>query len=330
MKMKKILLVISMLAVLFALAGCDNENPKPFDYEEDQIVVDTMTLFEQYENVSDEHADYYIENGTDFEKSAVKGIKQAETSDKVGAFEDFSKYTYGKADEAINLDGAEYKIENYSNFVAVTVTNRAENRNVDITVNYEENPNYYIEYDKLAAEINAESFEEQISTYYGWTIDEYLEASGYATVDQIIEETIQSNLVSMGIFRYVPTEMVVTAVYSKSELMVQAGSNTLIGMGTVFVVLIFISFIISLFKFLPALFAKKPKLEDVKKQTREAAKETAGAKTSTPSVVLENNLVNDAELVAVITAAIYAASQASGNAVSKDKLVVRSIRKVLK
>ena len=319
-----------MLAVLFALAGCDNENPKPFDYEEDQIVVDTMTLFEQYENVSDEHADYYIENGTDFEKSAVKGIKQAETSDKVGAFEDFSKYTYGKADEAINLDGAEYKIENYSNFVAVTVTNRAENRNVDITVNYEENPNYYIEYDKLAAEINAESFEEQISTYYGWTIDEYLEASGYATVDQIIEETIQSNLVSMGIFRYVPTEMVVTAVYSKSELMVQAGSNTLIGMGTVFVVLIFISFIISLFKFLPALFAKKPKLEDVKKQTREAAKETAGAKTSTPSVVLENNLVNDAELVAVITAAIYAASQASGNAVSKDKLVVRSIRKVLK
>ena len=43
------------------------------------------------------------------------------------------------------------------------------------------------------------------------------------------------------------------------------------------------------------------------------------------------NLMNDAELVAVITAAIYAAEGQAGNgAVSKDKLVVRSIRRARK
>ena len=68
-------------------------------------------------------------------------------------------------------------------------------------------------------------------------------------------------------------EMVVSAVYSKAELMKQAGMNTLLGMGTVFVVLIFISFIISLFKFLPALFAKKPKIES--QEGREQAGSTS-------------------------------------------------------
>ena len=111
------------------------------------------------------------------------------------------------------------------------------------------------------------------------------------------------------------------------ELMKQAGMNTLLGMGTVFVVLIFISFIISLFKFLPALFAKKPKIEDLKK---EESKPAAPAKAATPAPAA-GNLMNDAELVAVITAAIYAAEGQAGNgAVSKDKLVVRSIRRARK
>ena len=38
--------------------------------------------------------------------------------------------------------------------------------------------------------------------------------------------------------------------------------------------------------------------------------------------------MDDKELVAVITAAVYAASSASnGGAISKDKLIVRSIRR---
>jgi sodium pump decarboxylase gamma subunit len=119
--------------------------------------------------------------------------------------------------------------------------------------------------------------------------------------------------------------MVVNAVYSKSELMAQAGRNTLIGMGTVFVVLIFISFIISLFKYLPALFAKKPKIEP---ETKPAA--PAPIQTPAPAAkpVASENLMDDAELVAVITAAVYAASASEGSgAVSRDKLIVRSIKR---
>ena len=45
----------------------------------------------------------------------------------------------------------------------------------------------------------------------------------------------------------------VNAQYGMSEILEKAGLNTLLGMGTVFVMLIFMSFIISLFKYVPAL-----------------------------------------------------------------------------
>lgn len=78
-----------MLAMMFSLTACSNEVEKPFDYDDSQIVIDTMYLFNQYQNVSDEYADYYIQDGTEFEQSAVKGIKQAQETDKVGEFRGF-------------------------------------------------------------------------------------------------------------------------------------------------------------------------------------------------------------------------------------------------
>ena len=146
---------------------------------------------------------------------------------------------------------------------------------------------------------------------------------GCTNIEELKQVLVESDMEYAGLKPYKAEEMVVSAVYSKKELMASAGRNTIIGMGTVFVVLIFISFIISLFKFLPALFAPKPKLpqaeEESKPQTSVAAPKTVTAASE--------NLMNDAELVAVITAAIYAASNSGIGAVSKDKLVVRSIRR---
>jgi len=75
-----------------------------------------------------------------------------------------------------------------------------------------------------------------------------------------------------------------------------AGINTLIAMGTVFIILAFISFIIYLFKYLnfdnEKKFIKEEKIED------------------------------DLVLVAIITAAI-----AESENISKDSFVVRSIKK---
>ena len=102
--------------------------------------------------------------------------------------------------------------------------------------------------------------------------------------------------------------------YGMAEILKKAGLNTLLGMGTVFVVLIFISFIISLFKFIPAIqnkFSKKPQTE-TKKETSAAA----------PAPVEVVPATDDSELIAVISAAI-----AASEGTSTDGFVVRSIKR---
>ena len=319
---KKLLILISMLAMMFSLTACSNEVEKPFDYDDSAIVRDTMYAFEEYRNVNDEFADYYINNGTEFEQSAVKGIKQAQDTDKVGAFEDFTPYIEGN--KAVSKD--DYKIENASDSVSVTVINKAKNRNVGITVKYVENPEYFMELDQVMQKYTLAETEKIILQEYD-SLAQFYDETGISSVEEARQILVSNEMYNKAIASYLPEEMVVSAVYSKTELMKQAGMNTLLGMGTVFIVLIFISFIISLFKFLPALFAKKPKIEDLKK---EESKPAAPAKAATPAPAA-GNLMNDAELVAVITAAIYAAEGQAGNgAVSKDKLVVRSIRRARK
>lgn len=94
--------------------------------------------------------------------------------------------------------------------------------------------------------------------------------------------------------------------------------NTLIGMGTVFLVLIFISFIISLFKYINPADTKKPI-------------ETAPILPTPPTPVIEEaeeieeELVDDTELVAVITAAIAAYA-----GTSSEGFQVRSIKRAAK
>ena len=100
---------------------------------------------------------------------------------------------------------------------------------------------------------------------------------------------------------------------SLGEKMANAAGNTLMGMGTVFLVLIFISLLISCFKFIPQImdkFTKKPSVEE-KPEVVEETSETVTA-----------NEENDSELIAVIAAAIAASEQTS-----TDSFVVRSIRR---
>ena len=179
-----------------------------------------------------------------------------------------------------------------------------------------------MEYDR-ASQYYTDDTIQSVIEQNGLTLDYLLMMYGCTNIEELKQVLVESDMEYAGLKPYKAEEMVVSAVYSKKELMASAGRNTIIGMGTVFVVLIFISFIISLFKFLPALFAPKPKLpqaeEESKPQTSVAAPKTVTAASE--------NLMNDAELVAVITAAIYAASNSGIGAVSKDKLVVRSIRR---
>lgn len=103
----------------------------------------------------------------------------------------------------------------------------------------------------------------------------------------------------------------------------KAGLNTILGIGIVFCALVLISFIISCFKFIGKV-GKKP-------DAVPAAPVNVPKVTEVPQAApAEEDLSDDLELVAVITAAITAYEEANGGYVPEDGLVVRSIRKVNK
>ena len=114
---------------------------------------------------------------------------------------------------------------------------------------------------------------------------------------------------------FVPTDIGVTVNRSTGEKLENAGLNTLLGMGMAFAILIIISLIISLF---PLLFGGKKKKVSDKEIAQQAIDNT------TAQIADKEDLSNDAELVAVIAAAI-AAYEGSASA---DGFQVRSIRKV--
>lgn len=101
--------------------------------------------------------------------------------------------------------------------------------------------------------------------------------------------------------------------YEMGELMTKAALNTVLGMGTVFAVLILISLLISCFNFIPKI------QEKFRKKPAQAESVPVPVRAAEPAAVVEET--DDTELIAVIAAAIAA----SEGAVSADGYVVRSI-----
>lgn len=104
-------------------------------------------------------------------------------------------------------------------------------------------------------------------------------------------------------------------ILTLSEKMSKAGMNTVMGIGTVFVMLIIMSLLISCFQFIPkiqAAFTKK----------KEEPAVTAAPVAAPAPVAEAEDVTDDLELVAVISAAI-----AAYEGTSADGFVVRSINK---
>ena len=109
--------------------------------------------------------------------------------------------------------------------------------------------------------------------------------------------------------------------YSLGEKMQKAAMNTLMGLGTVFMILILISLVIYGFKVIPY-------LEQKAKAKHAPVQETAPVQAAVPAPVVqdvqaEEPQQDDAELIAVIAAAIAA----SEGTLAADGFVVRSIRR---
>lgn len=112
------------------------------------------------------------------------------------------------------------------------------------------------------------------------------------------------------------TSITTTVQYSVGEMMSKAGLNTLIGMGTVFAVLILICLIISCFKLIP-------KVQDMFSGKNKKAEKSVAEKAVDNTIAQIIRKEDDSELIAVIAAAIAA----SEGAASTDGYVVRSIRR---
>jgi len=102
-------------------------------------------------------------------------------------------------------------------------------------------------------------------------------------------------------------------LFAVSDVLVRALENTVMGICIVFLMLVLISFIISLLK-----FVNRPQ------------KKTPAVDVATTAATADTEESDDEELVAVITAAIYEYEKAMGSDVPAGGLVVRSIRKVNK
>ena len=102
---------------------------------------------------------------------------------------------------------------------------------------------------------------------------------------------------------------------SMGKLIERAGLNTVMGIGIVFLALLFLSFLIGRLHIIPDLIEKK-------EAEKAPVAPAAPAPVAAPVVEEEEDLMDDLELVAVITAAIAASETTSG-----DGFVVRSIKK---
>lgn len=138
------------------------------------------------------------------------------------------------------------------------------------------------------------------------------EANGTTTVEQTANFTGCDVKVTFVYDKDMTVEDIsLDRVYSLGETMVKAAMNTAMGMGTVFVMLIIISLIISCFTFI-----NKAQNKAEEKKSAAAPAALVAAPAPAPSQT------DDLELVAVIAAAIAAATGSS-----TDDFVVRSIKR---
>lgn len=176
---------------------------------------------------------------------------------------------------------------------------------------YEEQYELYLGWGKLQAElgeaqsITSEKFEEkEDGSVIGTMIAVYENADAQFTF------TFDSshNITDIQVEKYVDED----ANKTMAEKMGKAGINTVMSISIVFIVLIFIAAIISLFKFIPMLFGNNKK------------QETPVTEPAVVTAPVVEDVTDDTEIVAVITAAIMASM---GSEAPADGLHITSIKR---
>ena len=171
----------------------------------------------------------------------------------------------------------------------------------------------------VAAVTNFEGVMEELGAYKGIESTEIEVDEKEYTVTSLVQYEQRAAIVTLTLeFKsqsFTPMSITFDAQYSMGETLQRAGLNTLMGVGIVFCVLLFLCFLISLFKYVSKLSG-----EDKKEQKKAPAPAAPVVTAAAPA-----EETDDLELVAVIAAAIAAAENTY-----TDSFVVRSIKKVNK
>ena len=171
---------------------------------------------------------------------------------------------------------------------------------------------------------NLNSVKEEVGSFK--SVDEastnIVEGKDYVKYEEIIEfeggkvkftATFDEDSIDGG---YMPSSLAAEQQVTIAQKMEKAALNTLFGMAFIFLVLIFISFVIRGLSLVPKFLSKKENVEE---------QPVVNPVVSEP-VVLQNEGLSQAELTAVITAAIMAYT-ADNTAAPADGLVVRSVKR---
>lgn len=308
MKMKKIAFVFSMIAMFCVLTACsDGKEKLDFEYNDANMIANTIAEADQIQNASQAMRAYWENETAESAQPYVTGVQNFDNAkEECGEFLGYRSKT---DDSVINIDynSLNQMDENefnewYANLIS----------NVDATIT-EDGANVTVE---LVAAY------ETRDVIYSFVYEKNPEAD-YA-----------QEIYSQNVLPYRAKEILATPNYTFGEKMSRAGANTLMGMGTVFVVLIFISILIAQLKHINTLGNKisawwqARKEQKVEKQQETEDITVSNKNTGVVAVPVTNtvsqNPMDDKQLVAVITAAVVSANVAAGGT---DKLVVRSIRK---
>lgn len=169
---------------------------------------------------------------------------------------------------------------------------------------------------------NWKSVKEELGVFVEVT-DAQLNAEGTEITGNVKYDKVNDNTTVAVTYAVNPETQTATVnwdiQYPMGVLMQRAGMNTLMGLGIVFLTLLFLSALIAQLHIIPDMIEKK-----AKKNAPAPAPAPAAVPAPAP-VVEEEDLTDDLELVAVITAAIAASENTSS-----DGFVVRSIKKANK
>ena len=232
-----------MLAVTFMFAGCSasDDNGVKFAYNDQEIAQVAKDACETYQKYASADETYnYV-----IEAGSDAGISENEI-EAVKSFRNIGD----ECGEFKDFTG-EYKITETEGNVIVTLYADCTEKEALIKVTFVDN----------SATYNLQRY--QLMNQYGYS-----------------EEQADEALSSQGMYPYKSTDVEIAANMTFEDKMKAAGTNTLIGMATVFVVLIFISFIIYLLRFVPGFFDKEAKAaKKAAKKAAEAAKTEPVAET---------------------------------------------------